>query len=130
MTWMPVQGVRRPDTPETAAPVSDIPFGLHLAGSLLRVVFIAGLLAITVRVALPQSETIWTVYDTPGDVVRLALGLAVCIWIAVQLFRVPKDRQAYQTWLYFGLAGVPFVLFCAAAVWWHHLHMWWNYLHV
>ena len=76
-----------------------------MLGSVLRLVFIASLLAITVRVALPQSETIWTVYDTPGDLVRLALGLGVCIWVAVQLFWAPKDRNAYQTWVYFGLGG-------------------------
>lgn len=117
MTSMPIEGAHRLDSPTPKAPQSDIPLSLRVIGSVLRIVFIVSLLAITIRVALPQSETIWTVYDTPGDVVRLILGLAVCLWIAVQLFWAPKDREAYQTWVYFGLAAVPFALIFLAAIW-------------
>jgi hypothetical protein len=117
MTGVPIEGAQQLDSPAPTAPGTDIPLAMRAAGTVLRVVFIASLLAITVRVALPQSETIWTIYDSPGDLVRLALGLAVCIWIAVQLFRAPKDRHAYQTWLYFGLAAVPFALIFLVAVW-------------
>jgi hypothetical protein len=117
MTSLPIEGAHRLDSPAPTALGSEIPWRLRVVGSVLRIVFIACLLAITVRVALPQSETIWTVYDTPGDVVRLILGLAVCVWIAVQLFRAPKDRHAYQTWVYFGLAAVPFALIFLAAGW-------------
>jgi hypothetical protein len=117
MTSMPIQPAQRLDTPVPRPPASDVPLGLRVIGSILRIVFIASLLAITVRVAMPQSETIWTVYDTPGDVVRLVLGLAVCIWVAVQLFRAPTDRHAYQTWVYFGLAAVPFALIFLIAIW-------------
>jgi hypothetical protein len=114
MTTIPVQPLHRLDT---RAAESDIPPGLRVIGSILRIVFIASLLAITVRVSMPQSETIWTAYDTPGDLVRLALGLAVCLWIAMQLFRAPTDRHAYQTWVYFGLAAVPFTLIFLFATW-------------
>ena len=117
MTSMPIEGAKRLDTPAPNAPGSDIPLSLRVIGSVLRIVFIASLLAITVRVALPQSETIWTVYDTPGDLVRLALGLGVCIWVAVQLFWAPKDRDSYQTWVYVGLAAVPFALIFLIAIW-------------
>lgn len=117
MTSMPILPAQRLDTPTPKAPASDIPLGLRVVGSVLRIAFIASLLAITVRVALPQSETIWTAYDTPGDLVRLALGFAVCLWIAVQLFRAPTDRDAYQTWVYFGLAAVPFALIFLVAIW-------------
>jgi hypothetical protein len=89
-----------------------------VAGLILRLVFIACLLAITIRVAMPQSETLWTIYDTPGDVVRLLLGLAVCLWVIFQLFmRPPTDAQAYRTWVYFGLAAVPVAVICLFAVW-------------
>jgi hypothetical protein len=117
MTSLPIEGAKRLDSAAPTAAASDIPLSLRVLGSVLRLVFIASLLAITVRVALPQSETIWTVYDTPGDLVRLALGLGVCIWVAVQLFWAPKDRNAYQTWVYFGLAATPFALIFLVAIW-------------
>lgn len=103
--------------PPANCSVSAIPFGLRVTGSLLRLVFIACLLAITVRVAMPQNELIWTVYETPGDLVRSALGFAVCIWVALQLFWAPNDAQSYRTWVYFGLAAVPFSMICLLAVW-------------
>ena len=93
MTWMPIEWARA-HIPEPANPsASTIPVGLRVTGSVLRLVFIACLLAITVLVALPQNELIWTVYDTPGDLVRLALGFAVCIWVALQLFWAPRRRS-------------------------------------
>jgi len=90
---------------------------LRVAGFAVRAVFIACLLVLTVRVSLPQNETIWTAYDTPWDLVRLALGFVVCIGIVIQVFRAPADADGYRTWLYLGLAGVPFVLICIFAVW-------------
>jgi hypothetical protein len=119
MTQMPMEWAGRAHTsePANAPPPAAIPLGLRLAGSLLRVVFIACLLAITVLVALPQNESIWTVYDTPGDIVRLALGCAVCVWVTVQLFWAPNDAQSYRTWVYFGVAAIPFSLICLYAIW-------------
>jgi hypothetical protein len=34
-----------------------------------------------------------------------------------QLFILPKDAQAYRTWLYLGLAAVPFALILVVAAW-------------
>jgi hypothetical protein len=117
MTWMPIEW-ERAHIPEPANPsASTIPVGLRVTGSVLRLVFLTCLLAITVLVALPQNESIWTVYDTPGDVVRLALGFAVCIWVALQLFWAPNDAESYRTWVYFGLAAVPFSIICLVATW-------------
>ena len=115
MTWMPIEWARR--DPDTAVPGSDVSRGLLIASVVLRALFIACLLVITLRVSMPQNETVWTAYDTPGDLVRMALGLAVCVWLVVQLFRAPNDAHAYRTWLYFGLAALPFVLICVFAVW-------------
>jgi hypothetical protein len=109
---------RRESPPEVESPGSaKVPAGLRVAGLGLRALFMACLLVLTLRVSMPQNETIWTIYDTPGDVVRLALGLAVCIGILVQLFRVPADAQSYRTWIYLGAAAVPFTLICIFAVW-------------
>ena len=69
------------------------------------------------RVSSPQSESVWFAYDTPGDLIRLALGLAVFLWILFHLFMPPKDAEAYRIWLYLGLIVAPFVLAVAIAVW-------------
>jgi hypothetical protein len=118
MTDVPIELAGQAPTPERSkAPEPDTMSTLRVVGSVLRLVFIACLVAITVRVAMPQNETIWTAYDSPGDLVRLILGLAVCSWIGVQLFWWPTDAKSHQTWLYFGLAAVPFAVICLIAVW-------------
>lgn len=83
----------------------------------VRSIFIVSLLLIIVRVSLPQNETLWTAYDTPADLVRVLLGAAACIWMAVQLFVLPKDAAAFRTWLYLGLTALPFTLVCLYFVW-------------
>jgi lysylphosphatidylglycerol synthetase-like protein (DUF2156 family) len=96
---------------------SDVPLRLRLAAAILRVAFIALLLVVTVRVSMPQNESIWTVYDTPGDLIRMALGVVVCLWIAFQFFVAPKDAHSHRTWLYIGAAALPFAVICAIAIW-------------
>jgi len=75
------------------------------------------LLVVIVRVSAPQSESIWSAYETPGDLIRLALGVAVGVWILFHLFMLPEDAEGYRTWVYLGLAVVPLALICAIAVW-------------
>ncbi len=102
---------------EASSPTERISPTLRVAATFLRVVFICLVVLITFIVSMPQNETIWTVYDTPLDVVRLLLGLAVCIWLAVQLFKGPIDAHGYRTWLYLGLVAIPFAVICLLAVW-------------
>jgi len=90
---------------------------LRLAAIVLRTLFIVLVLVLTLRVSLPQNETIWTAYDTPADLVRLLLGLGVCAWLAYQLFQVPHDAGSSRTWFYLGLVAVPFALITLFAVW-------------
>jgi hypothetical protein len=97
--------------------VSPVAVRLRIAGLVLRAIFIAALLVVTVRVSSPQSETIWSAYETPGDLIRLALGLLVCVWVVFQMFIPPKDPEEDRTWLYLGLIAVPFGIICAIAVW-------------
>jgi hypothetical protein len=115
MTWMPIEWVRHPPGEKSSS--SGIPTGLRAASTVLRTVFIVSLLMVILRVSTPQNETIWTAYETPGDLIRVALGFVVCIWLAVQLFRGPKDAHGHRTWLYLGLVAVPFALFCVFAIW-------------
>jgi hypothetical protein len=90
---------------------------VRIAGIVLRSIFLCAMLVVTVRVSLPQNETIWSVYETLGDLVRVALGLIVCIWILFNLFRLPRDAKGYRTWMYLGLVLVPLALACVIAVW-------------
>ncbi|HEY2528161.1 MAG TPA: hypothetical protein VGJ20_09475 [Xanthobacteraceae bacterium] len=108
---------RRENQSDANSPGSEVSPGLRIAAVLLRTTFICLLLVLTWRVSLPQNETVWTAYDTPGDLVRLFLGLAVCIWLVIQLFYGPRDSAGWRTWFYLGLAAVPFTLICLVAVW-------------
>ncbi len=114
---MGASGSARQESPSKAGVPAPLSLWVRVAGGALRAVFIVALAVATARVSLPQNETIWTAYDTTGDLIRLALGLAVCIWLVVQLFRMPKDDAAYRTWLYIGLAAIPFAVICLVAIW-------------
>lgn len=102
---------------ETESRPSNVPAWQRLTGLILRAVFISTLVALTLIVSLPQNETISTAYDTPNDLIRLALGIAVCIWLIVQLFRPPREAAGIRTWFYLGLFAVPFALICLFALW-------------
>jgi hypothetical protein len=91
--------------------------GLKIAGAIVRVAFMCALLVVIVLVAKPQSETIWTAYETPADLVRMALGFAACVWILVHLFIPPRDPAAYRTWIYLGLVLVPLAVLYAFVMW-------------
>ncbi len=84
---------------------------------ILRGLFLFTLAIIILHVALPQSETIWSSYETPRDLLRLILGLVAALAVAVQAFRRPRDESGYRTWLYVGGVGLPFALICAYGVW-------------
>jgi len=107
------QGVP-PDAQSTPTQVSRL---VRITAIALRSLSIAVLVALTWRVSSPQSETIWTAYETPGDLVRLMLGLAVCLWLVVHLFILPRDASGYRTWLYLGLIIVPLGLLLTVAIW-------------
>jgi len=80
-------------------------------------VFFGALVAMTVRLSSPQSETIWTVYETPSDLIRLALGFAVCLWIVIHFFMFPKTADIYRAWVYLGLVVAPLALAFAITIW-------------
>jgi hypothetical protein len=103
--------------PDTQLPASPVPAWLRFGGLMLRTLFIIALVVLTYRVSLPQNETIETAYDTPNDLLRLLLGLGICVWLLVQLFRLPRDAAAFRTWFYVGLGALPFALICLAYVW-------------
>jgi hypothetical protein len=86
-------------------------------GVAVRTIFLIILVVLTARVASPQMERLSSLYETPGDLVRVLMGVAVCAWFIVNVFKLPKDSGAYRTWMYLGLALVPLALLCAFVVW-------------
>ena len=79
---------------------SDILAYLRMALGVLRALFIVSLLIVTIDVSMPQREHVWTAYAAPADFIRMILGFVVCAWLAIQLFNIPSDAQAYRNWLY------------------------------
>jgi hypothetical protein len=103
--------------PGSEMEVAAIPLWLRILVMVLRTLFFGALVAVTVRLSSPQSETIWTVYDTPSDLIRVAVGFAVCMWIVVQFFMFPKRADVYRAWVRIGLVVTPLALAMAIAVW-------------
>ena len=117
ITWPLTIGRPHGVPPHTQSTASEISRFARITAIVLRSLSIAVLLALTWRVSSPQSETIWTAYETPGDLVRLVLGIAVCLWLIVHLFILPRDASGYRTWLYLGFIVVPLGLILTVAIW-------------
>ncbi|HVX79668.1 MAG TPA: hypothetical protein VHB49_26330 [Bradyrhizobium sp.] len=90
---------------------------MRAAGKILRALFILILIVLTARVASPQNESLWSIYETPSDLIRLLLGVAVCLWLAIHLFIAPKDQGAYRTWFYLGIALLPLAVITTIVIW-------------
>jgi len=105
------------EPPDASVTTPAAPTLVRIVGLLLRAVFLVALVVVAIRVSAPQSETVWSAYETPGDLIRLLLGAAVAIGILVQLFRPPKDAQAYRTWAYLGIILGPLAVAVAVAAW-------------
>ena len=104
---------------ESAARRSDhrkLPFGVWTAGWISRTLFISILAVTTVHVASPQNESIWSAYETPGDLIRMLVGFALCLWLVINIFRPPKDSGGYWTWIYLSPL-VPLALLCMIVTW-------------
>jgi hypothetical protein len=96
---------------------SELPVSVWIGGVTVRALFIVMLIVVTARVASPQIENLRSVFETPGDLIRVALGSAVCVWFVFQIFILPKDPDAYKIWLYLGVAILPLSLLCAVVIW-------------
>jgi hypothetical protein len=104
-------------TPKTDEPTSKPSSSVWAGGVAVRTIFLVVLIVLTARVASPQMERLSTVYETPGDLIRVLMGVAVCAWFIVNVFKLPKDGGAYRTWLYMGIALLPLAALCAYVVW-------------
>ena len=106
---MPIDAAKKPE-PKLA-------FGVKVGGVAFRTLFIIALAILTARVAMPQIEKLWSVFETPDDLIRVALGFALCVWCVINLFILPKDAEAYRTWIYIAIFVLPFALLCAFVAW-------------
>jgi hypothetical protein len=93
------------------------PYYVWAGGVAVRTIFLMVLIVLTARVASPQMERLSSLYETPSDLIRVLMGVAVCAWFIVNVFKLPKDSGAYRTWMYLGLAVLPLSLLCAFVVW-------------
>jgi hypothetical protein len=93
------------------------PLHVWIGGVAVRTLFLIVLTVLTARVASPQIERLTSLYETPGDLVRVLMGFGVCAWFIVNLFILPKDAGAYRTWMYLGIAVLPLSVLCAFVVW-------------
>jgi hypothetical protein len=98
-------------------PKPDMPVFVWIGGTVARSVFLIILTVLTARVASPQVENLWSLFETPDDFIRVALGFAVCAWLVVNLFIVPKDGEAYRSWMYLSVVLLPLSVLCAVVVW-------------
>jgi hypothetical protein len=92
-------------------------FSVWMAGLVARTLFIMVLTALTARVASPQIENIRSLLETPGDLVRVGLGFIACAWLLANIFILPRDAEAYRTWMFLGISILPLSLLCAFVVW-------------
>lgn len=88
-----------------------------IGGVAVRTLFLILLTLITARVARPQMEHLTSIHETPGDLIRVLMGVGICAWFVVNLFILPKDPGAYRTWIYLGIAILPLSILCAVAIW-------------
>lgn len=86
-------------------------------GVAVRTIFLLVLIVLTARVASPQMERLSSLYETPGDLIRVLIGVGVCSWFIVNVFKLPKDSGAYRIWMYLGIALLPLAALCAYVVW-------------
>jgi hypothetical protein len=90
---------------------------MRFFGLFLRTLFLIVVVVVTARVATPQNERLLSVYDTPSDLFRIALGAVVCGFIAVQIFQYPRNPAEMRKWVVIGLAVLPLALLCAVVIW-------------
>jgi hypothetical protein len=90
---------------------------MRIVGLTLRTLFLLLVMAVTARVASPQTETLLSAYDTPTDLVRTVLGAVVCCFLFVQIFRYSRDPADMRKWVPIGLAAVPLTFLCAVIIW-------------
>ena len=82
----------------------------------VRTLFLIVLTITTGRAASAGIEHFPSVYETPGDLIRLLSGLRVCSWFIANLIILPKDAGTGRGCIS-ALAVPPLSALCAVVVW-------------
>lgn len=74
-------------------------------GKVFRSLFIVALAFLVLWSSWPAGRGFATFNSLPTpDLIRVALGIGVCLAALVQVFIRPRDAGAYKTWGYMGVA--------------------------
>ena len=100
---------------QSLSPPSKTPIYWKVAGTVFRSAFLIAVAIVTARISLPDSLDRGTLaHFALADFARAAIGIAICIFMFVQLFRRPQDEGGYKAWAYIGLAIVAVAIFVLA----------------
>jgi hypothetical protein len=89
--------------PPQEHPTADVPSYLRIAGTTIRSIFLLVVLVVTWSITMPQTMAALAHFSL-GDFVRLGIGVSVCAGVIWQLIHLPRDNEAYRTWVYIGAA--------------------------
>ncbi|MGA2126292.1 MAG: hypothetical protein ABSG76_09080 [Xanthobacteraceae bacterium] len=92
-----------------------VPIHWKIAGTLCRSAFLIIIMLVTAHISLPgsMSSAVFT-HLAAADFIRAAIGIAVCVFLLVQLFRRPQDEHGYKAWTLIGLALAAVAVFIVA----------------
>ncbi len=92
-----------PTTAAAPAPPTARRRHVNILGIIFRSAFILAFGFGALWSSLPVTGSFATLMAWPlTEQIRAALGVAVCIGAILQTFNLPKDEQAYTTWMYIG----------------------------
>jgi hypothetical protein len=78
---------------------------VNVVGILFRTAFLLAFGLGALWSSLPVSGRFSNILLWPAtDLFLAALGVTVCLGSLLQVFKLPKDEQAYTTWTYIGMA--------------------------
>jgi hypothetical protein len=84
-------------------PTASVPHSLRVAGTAVRSIFLLAVMIVTWSITMPQTMTALTHFSL-GDFIRVGIGVSVCAGVIWQLIHLPRDGEAYKTWVYIGAA--------------------------
>jgi hypothetical protein len=86
----------------------------RVLGSVSRAAFLIVVAIVTLRFSLPDTLDAGTLaHSSIADFARAAIGVAIAVFLLVELFRRPKDEHGYKAWTYIGLALCAVLAFVA-----------------
>jgi len=97
-------------------PHKRMPVYLKITGTIVRSLFLIVLIGTTALISLPVSITEKTLARfSPADFVRVGLGVVVCLFVAIEIFRRPKDDEGYRVWAFIGLIAAALLMVVMAS---------------